>query len=159
MIRINITDDMIERLARCEYEEDWGGGSWEEAPDGSKRLRLDISRAHLQVALDQRTGPKDRRVEYDPGFPEIRRVSSANYEWGRRKDDAPYVNLPRKSDRLKREAEARAQEIHVSHEMISEGAKAYDDHGFMFGKGSTSQGVFECVYRAMRLQEMKERGQ
>lgn len=90
MTRINITDDMIERAH----------GVLSRFTDMVGDNHGIIQKA-LEAALDQRTGPKDRRVEQDDTCGWSRRMSN----FGQRDDDKCWVDLPRKSDRLKREAE------------------------------------------------------
>lgn len=143
MTRINIDDDMIERFIGA-------GGCYQRGKTVHESVRMG-----LQAALDRRTGPKDRRVEQDDTCSWSRRMSN----FGRRDDDKCWVDLPHKSERLKREAEERekqkAQEIYLSEEMLfaADLLRAECRHKGLDNPSDTQ------IYRAMRLQEMKERGQ
>lgn len=106
MTRITIDDDMVERAARAVF----GQSSLEQGSFWGIANPRAAFRTALEAALDRRTGPKDRRAEWDDTYQVLNR--RCHPYAGRRKDGADYVLLPRKSARLKREAEEqKAQEM------------------------------------------------
>lgn len=160
MTRINITDDMIERAAKAADREVAAASAYARDTDTWMCWNNEkIARVALEAALDRRTGPKDRRVEWDDDEGMARRHSW--HTCGRRHDDKPYYRLPSKSDRLKREAEAKAQEIHVSDGMKDVGLEILLQNIGVDRDTPTAviAKAVATIYRAMRLQEMKERGQ
>lgn len=74
--------------------------------DAKKADRPSVWRA-LEAALDRRTGPKCRRVEYDDVDFYQRRGMSKPSSIGRRSCDTSWTALPKKSSRLAREAAER----------------------------------------------------
>lgn len=151
MTRITIDDDMVERAARAVF----GQSSLEQGSFWGIANPRAAFRTALEAALDRRTGPKDRRVEQDDTCGWSRRMSN----FGRRDDDKCWVDLPRKSDRLKREAEEVKEKASV-HEMICELEILLQNIGV--DRDTPTAVIAKAVatiYRAMRLQEMKERGQ
>lgn len=104
MTRITIDDDMVERAARAVF----GQSSLEQGSFWGIANPRAAFRMALEAALDRRTGPKDRRVEQDDTCDWSRRMSN----FGQRDDDKCWADPPRKSARLKREAEEqKAQEM------------------------------------------------
>lgn len=172
MTRITIDDDMVERAARAVF----GQSSLEQGSFWGIANPRAAFRTALEAALDRRTGPKDRRAEWDDTYQVLNR--RCHPYAGRRKDGADYVLLPRKSDRLKREAEERqitardvACAIKVPKSVMEIGfaemrrlTKANNENrdvvpdGQKFFLEPWDAGI---VYAAMHnaIQEMKERGQ
>jgi hypothetical protein len=107
-------------------------------------------REGLEAALDRRTGPKCRRVEFDDTSYLSRRKL-----YGRRHDDELKNSLPRKSSRLAREAaEKAAQEIEVSEGMIDAGAAQWRG---VCGDRTGAAAVYRAMER-VRREELKAQG-
>lgn len=110
----------------------------------------------LYAALERRTGPKDRRVEWDDtggGWRYLLRPLRAGY--GRRETDRART-LPLKSDRLKRESEERAKEEIP----VSEGMDKVAIHTFL-ARGMKGISLDDCraLYRAMEKVRREEAGE
>lgn len=153
-----ITDDQIElgATALCRFN---GKPFHDECDPICERCKKTAAFI-LEAALDRRTGPKCRRVEWDDVKTYRRRVTLG----GRRKTDAgDFTGLPKKSARLARESAEKSkraspeEEIPVSEGMREAGASAFQAYR-NFSRGTISGEVIDALceaYRAMRRKELE----